>query len=143
MDRRALLLLPLIVCVALPATGVAARKPKERQVDARAATGTLPKIAPVGRLKASERSVLLRIRTASDASVEALFQIFCFDKQLRLKRVRRTVRGRGLVTATLKRPRGLGLGCSTDASVRVSSRPAPASGSLRPVRVGAALYARR
>lgn len=113
-----------------------------RQVNKRSATGMLPGVDPVGKLKPKERIATVSVRSIKDAEIEVFFQVFCFDAQLVLHRKTKTLKGKEHVAGRLRRPRGKGLDCSTSAMVRVKSRPAsPSGGPLPPIRVTAVLRA--
>ena len=114
-----------------------------RRVALRSATGITPLVTPTSRIRKTERVVKLSARSVSGAKIEAFVQVFCFNKNLRLYRKTKTVTGVGRVTTKVRRPRGKGLSCTADANVRVTSRPAPVSGPVPPIRLSAALYATR
>jgi hypothetical protein len=115
-----------------------------RKVTSRSATGVLPGVDPVGKLKPRERIAKISARTAKGAEIEVFFQIYCFDDQLTVHRRSRTLTGTGHVHGKLRRPRGKSLDCSTDAAVRVRSRPAPPAGErLEPIRLIAVIRAFR
>jgi hypothetical protein len=132
----------LAVCV-LAASLVAAPAASARRVDRDSGWAVLPRADPFGKLRRGERIVRLSVRTAPDASLEALLETFCFDRNLRLHRRRRTLTGTGSLRGVVRRPPGRYRDCSASASVRVTSRPVPGSGEVPPIRLGAALYARR
>lgn len=113
-----------------------------RKVTSRSATGVLPGVDPVGKLKPGERVVKIDARSVKGSEIEVFLQIYCFDDQLTVHRRSRTLTGTGRVRGKLRRPPGKGLDCSTDAAVRVRSRPAPASGQrLEPIRITAVIRA--
>jgi hypothetical protein len=133
----------LLVACALVVLGAFAPAANARQLKRKSATAVLPAVDLLGRLRDRERIVSLSTSTAADAEIEVFLQVFCFDRQLRVHRRLRTVTGTGQLRARLGKPRGF-KHCSASASVTVTTRPLPPSGELpTPIRVGAALYARR
>lgn len=130
------------LCCALALSAVVPMA-EARRVDSRSATGILPKVYPVGRPKPGERTVRIVATSAADARIEATLQVYCFDAQLRVKRRDKVFTGTGRIDQTLKRPRGGGEDCSTSASVRVVSRPQPATGRIAPIRLTVRLGASR
>ena len=128
---------------ALIVLGALAPSASARRVDRKSATAVLPAVDPFGSLRPRERRVSLSTRTAANAQLEVVLQVFCFDKQLKVHRRQRTVTGTGQLRVRLRKPRGF-KDCSASASVRVTSRPLSPSGQLpAPIRLGAALYAGR
>jgi len=114
-----------------------------RRVDRKSATAVLPAVDLFGKLRYRERIASLSTSTAANAEIEVYLQVFCFDKQLRVHRRQRTVTGTGKLRARLRKPPGF-KNCSASASVKVTSRPLPASGQYpAAIRLGAAVYAGR
>jgi hypothetical protein len=131
-----------MVACALVVLGAFAPAASARRVERKSATGVLPDVDLLGRLRDRERIVSLSTSTAANAQIEVYLQAFCFDRQLRVDRRQRTLTGTGQLRARLRKPRGFE-DCSASASVKVTSRPLPASGHLpAPIRLGAAVYAR-
>jgi hypothetical protein len=115
-----------------------------RKVTSRSATAVLPGVDPVGKLKPGERVVKISARSVKGAGIEVFLQIYCFDDQLAVHRRSRTLEGTGNVRGQLRRPRGTGLDCSANATVRVRSRPSPPAGErLQPIRLTAVIRAFR
>jgi hypothetical protein len=133
----------LTVTCALVVLGAFAPATSARRVERKSATAVLPAVDLFGSLRDRERIVSVSTRTTANAHLEVFLQVFCFDKQLRVHRRQRTITGTGQLRTRLRKPRGF-RDCSASASVRVTSRPLPASGQYpAPIRLGAALYARR
>ena len=133
----------LILTCAIVALGALVPVANARRVARKAAVAVLPSVYPSGELRRNERVVRVSAHTAANAQMEVFVQVFCFDKQLRVHRRKRTVTGTGQVRARLRKP-GTYKNCTASASVEVTSRPLPPSGQLpAPIRLRAALYARR
>ena len=134
-----------LTCACLAATLLAlAPAASARRVDRRSASAVLPKVFPVGKVKARERVVRIVATSAAGAQLEAMVQVYCFDEDVKVHRRQKTLSGTGTIDARIRRPRGKGLDCSASADVRVASRPAPPNDEpIAPIRLTVTLSAKR